>query len=165
MTTVDASTLHARRCASPRCGSWTNHESGICPRCRERGFTPPPPPPTAALKELVRSDGQDKLESEVQTECIEVLELCGYTVSRVGQYNAERTQDAGFPDLTGLKAAEPPAHGLVFVECKRSTGGVQSDEQHEFQQRCIAADIPYILTNSPHHLFARLVEMNAKAAT
>jgi hypothetical protein len=165
MTTIDAAALNARRCAISTCANWTNHATGLCARCRERGLNPPPPPPTAQLKERLRSDGQDKLESEVQTECIEVLEMCGYTVSRVGQYDAERTQDAGFPDLTGLKPAPPPAHGLVFVECKRSRGGVQSDEQRDFQLRCEAANIPYILTNSPHHLFARLTELKPRTET
>lgn len=158
--TLAGNAMNARRCLNPECSSWTTHVSSVCPRCREKGFTPPPPPPTRELKERLRSDGQDKQESEVQTDCIDVLEMCGYTVSRVGQYKAERTQDAGFPDLTGLKPAEPPAHGLVFVECKASKRGVQSEEQHAFQLQCIAANIPYILTNSGHHLFARLVELN-----
>jgi hypothetical protein len=157
--TLNSAAVNARKCSA--CPNYTTHESGVCPRCREKGIIPAPPAPTTQLKERLRSDGQDKRESEVQIECIEVLAMCGYTVSRVGQYIAERTQDAGFPDLTGLRPAEPPAHGLVFVECKASKGGVQSEEQHTFQLQCAAANIPYILTNSPHHLFARLRELHA----
>jgi Holliday junction resolvase len=158
MTTVDSSALHARRCAVSTCAYWTNHESGVCPRCRERGLGQPATltaPDNHDANRALPVPDLDLLEADVQRACIETLELCGWKVYRVGQYNAERTQDAGVSDLIALK----PGEGVVFVEVKRSRGGVQSEEQRMFEFACRAAGVPYILTNDAHHLFATLVEL------
>lgn len=56
MTTADAASLNARRCAVSICANWTNSASGVCPRCREKGLvlagiTPVPPfDPTLASR-------------------------------------------------------------------------------------------------------------------
>jgi hypothetical protein len=38
MTTIDAAALNAHRCAVSTCANWTNHVSGVCARCREKGL-------------------------------------------------------------------------------------------------------------------------------
>jgi hypothetical protein len=152
--TLTSQAANVRRCANPSCTYFTAHASGVCPRCRERGFVPEP----KAIPAPLPVPDLDLLEADVQTSCIETLTMCGWKVYRVGQYNAERTQDAGVSDLIAFK----PGCGVVFVEVKRSRGGQQSDDQHEFQMACESAGEPYILTNDAHHLFATLVELKGE---
>ena len=42
MTLSLTSSRNVVRCANPVCVSYTNHETGICPRCRERGVSVSP---------------------------------------------------------------------------------------------------------------------------
>lgn len=142
--------LTARPCVNRECGYWSVRLDGLCVRCVERGVIAPPVPPLPTL----RRDGADRSEAEVQQLCIEVLEDAGWTVRRCGTWRADYAgSDAGLPDLVCLK----PAQGILLVEVKRSHGGVVSDAQEQFMRECRAAGVPYILTNSPHHLFAQLV--------
>lgn len=136
---------HGMQCARCRVGDYAH----ISPKALGLDGTP------ARLPDVEL----DLLETDVQTACIKTMQLLGWTVYRIGQYNAARTQDAGPSDLIGFH----PECGVAFAEIKRSKGGVQSDDQRLFQAACESAGARYILTNDAHHLFAQLVQLKKSA--
>src|SRR5574340_1467293 len=66
-------------------------------------------------------------EAIVQRALCHALKDSGWSVWRVGQYDARRTQDAGVSDVI----AAHRRHGVWFLEVKRESGGVVSDAQRQ----------------------------------
>src|SRR6185437_13127056 len=103
-------------------------------------------------------DPKAKTEAQVQREIVNALKLAGWSVWRIGQRDARKTQDPGVPDLYAMRSAAWRAtqtaylsvHGAghVFIEVKRPVGGVQSPEQREFQSLAKMCGQPYILARS-----------------
>jgi len=114
---------------------------------RESGRTPP-----------CTSQARHRSEASVQREIVNALKLAGWSVWRIGQRDARKTQDPGVPDLYAMRSAAWRAtqtaylsvHGAghVFIEVKRPVGGVQSPEQREFQSLAKMCGQPYILARS-----------------
>ena len=98
-------------------------------------------------------------ERVIQKLGIDLLRRCGWTVWRVGQYNARRTQDAGVPDVIAAKGTH-----LVFVEFKRASGGVQSDAQKAFGDAAVSAGVPYYLISDVQVLAQCLASLHRAAA-
>lgn len=71
-----------------------------------------------------------KSEAAVQREVVRYLKALGAKVWRVGQYRAQRTQDAGVSDLIVFYRTR-----LLFLEVKSKTGR-QREEQREFAYAC-----------------------------
>jgi len=106
---------------------------------RESGRTPP-----------CTSQERHRSEASVQREIVNALKLAGWSVWRIGQRDARKTQDPGVPDLYALKPLRPKSTSpwAAWIEVKRPVGGVQSDDQREFQKLCDAACETYILARS-----------------
>ena len=98
-------------------------------------------------------------ERVIQKLGIDLLRRTGWTVWRVGQYNARRTQDAGVPDVIAAKGQH-----LIFVEFKRASGGVQSDDQKKFEDAAVSAGVPYYLISDVQVLAGLLANLNRAAA-
>src|SRR6185312_1672006 len=118
---------------------------------RESGRTPP-----------CTSQARHRSEASVQREIVNALKLAGWSVWRIGQRDARKTQDPGVPDLYAMRAcqfdpkanvyrriAQVLAHPLaIWIEVKRPVGGVQSPEQREFQSLASLCGQRYILARS-----------------
>lgn len=98
-------------------------------------------------------------ESKVQRALIEVLEVFGYVVYRVGQRNATGTQDPGVSDLIALCARD---RLILFVEAKK-VGGRQSLAQRGFQLAIEAAGGYYILADDAVVLAGVLALLRAQS--
>lgn len=96
-------------------------------------------------------------ERQVQTRCLALLRLTGWTCWRIGQHNARGTMDPGVPDVF----AAHPTHGALWIECKREKGGKQSDAQKKFQRHAEAAGVTYLLVTDAEQL---VDYMNRKGA-
>ena len=88
-------------------------------------------------------------EAQIQREIVNALKAAGWTVWRIGQRDARKTQDPGVPDLYAMR---PWALGYgtalaVWIECKRADGK-QSDAQKDFERLCEHAGKRYILARS-----------------
>jgi hypothetical protein len=81
-------------------------------------------------------------ESDIQYGCKRLLEAVGFWCGSLSQGRKTR-QSAGLPDVIALH----PQHGVLFVEAKQRTG-VQSAAQQKFEQRCVAAGVPYVVARS-----------------
>src|SRR6185312_2876249 len=103
-------------------------------------------------------DPKAKTEAQVQREIVNALKLAGWSVWRIGQRDARKTQDPGVPDLYAMRAgfwSNPRARADVYhaprsvwIEVKRPVGGVQSDAQRRFEASCAATFQTYILARS-----------------
>lgn len=142
-------------CSAPGCRHATAELSGVCSSCRRAGYRKAvvADPRTKYTHSSVPGDA-DVLEATVQQAAIKLLHMHGWKTWRIGQYNAERTQDDGPSDVIAMK----PGAGVLFVECKRPVGGVQSPAQVEFEAACRAAGVPYLLVSQMEHLRSHLLD-------
>ena len=89
-------------------------------------------------------------ESDVQYACKRLLEATGWWCYALSQGRRTR-QSAGLPDLYALH----PQHGALWLECKQARGA-QSPAQVKFQERCVQAQVPYVVARSVAELEAYL---------
>lgn len=113
------------------------------------------PAPKADRGRTGQKRGREHHRSEayVQRRIIAALTNAGWRTWRIGQYNARRTQDPGVPDVYAMRPVRT-WRGVgalcadVWIECKRSHGGRQSEAQREFERQCEHAGVRYILAKS-----------------
>jgi len=89
-------------------------------------------------------DPKAKTEAQVQREIVNALKLAGWSVWRIGQRDARKTQDPGVPDLFAMRCGRLG----VWIEVKRPVGGRQSVHQLRFQRACIGTFQNYVLARS-----------------
>jgi hypothetical protein len=161
VTTEKLSIERLRPCVNPACTSYTVTESGICPKCRRFGYVLPvaiePEVPAFAVTRSSNPADTHVPESDIQKGGDALLERQGWFVARTGQRKSKGVQDAGVPDSIAMK----PGYGVLFVEYKRPVGGVQSEEQHIFEEHCIAAGVRYWLISQVEQLHTRLAALQA----
>jgi len=104
-------------------------------------------------------DPKAKTEAQVQREIVNALKLAGWSVWRIGQRDARKTQDPGVPDLYAMRPGfwskvRAPARADVYnapraawIEVK-TVEGRQSEAQKHFQATCAATFQTYILARS-----------------
>ena len=103
-------------------------------------------------------DPKAKTEAQVQREIVNALDIAGYEVWPIGQYDARRTQRPGVPDLYAMRNGEWRPVGRLggtirqravaaWIEVK-AVDGRQSAAQKHFQAMCDATDQRYILARS-----------------
>jgi hypothetical protein len=96
-------------------------------------------------------DPKAKTEAQVQREIVNALKLAGWSVWRIGQRDARKTQDPGVPDLYAMHRTRWGSLGFgsrAWIEVKRPVGGVQSKAQRDFQEHCRECCVRYILARS-----------------
>lgn len=81
-------------------------------------------------------------ETDIQYSCARLLEACGAWVYCLSQGRPTR-QSAGLPDLWVMH----PKLGAFWLELKAPHGN-QSTAQARFEERCVAAKVPYVLARS-----------------
>lgn len=86
--------------------------------------------------------GSLERESDVQYGCRRLLEATGWWTYSLSQGRVTR-QSAGLPDLLCLR----PQTGIVLLEVKAPHGN-QSTAQVRFEERCVAAKVPYVIVRS-----------------
>ena len=127
-----------------------NEAEGLyCDGCRQRDRMAAAEGAKLICDRLARTTSDDPAEAHVleatrQAEGIRAMEATGWRIFRVGQYNAERTMDSGPSDTICFHEAR---RLFAFVEWKRPVGGVQSEDQAEFQRLCEVVGVPYVLAS------------------
>lgn len=163
MSTEKLAIERLRPCVNPACNSYTVTESGICPKCRRTGYVLPvaiEPEVKRFVGAATRSSkiGDEHVpESDVQKKCIGLLQRQGWFVAKVGQHKSKGVQDPGISDCIAMK----PGYGVIFIEYKRPVGGTQSEEQHTFEEHCIAAGVRYWLISQVEQLHTKLAALTA----
>lgn len=161
MSTEKLAIERLRPCVNPACNSYTVTETGICPKCRRTGYVLPVyVEPEVTIRGKTRSSNPKDThvpETDVQKKCIGLLQRQGWSARKVGQHKSKGVQDPGISDIIALK----PGYGVLFIECKRPVGGMQSEEQRTFEQDCIAAGIRYWYVSQVEQLHTLLASITA----
>ena len=115
-------------------------EGGLqCRACLD-GKKAPPDPAVVEPTRTVDPARADVEEADEQLAIVELLTLHGWRVWRIGQRNAEGTQDAGVADLYALHRR----YGALWVEAKRPHNGRLKRDQKDFREECLACRVPHV---------------------
>lgn len=100
-------------------------------------------PLTATTEEVEREKraADDRLEAEIQAECVRHYRANGFVVYEGLKERRKTRIDKGFPDLTLF---HPRTKWFGYHEVKTPTGTLRPD-QRDFRDTCIATNVPHFV--------------------